>query len=132
MAVSETDGILGKLLAEAGLAQAAQQVADAVYRLKWGSATILCVTSGEGIVALSPLFDAPPTKNREAFFLRLLQLNAEIGGTAAFAVHQNGTIALQVGRTLAGLDANEFRLMLATVGKFADDYDEKLRDEFYR
>jgi hypothetical protein len=122
---------IAKLLAEAQLADAAERVGDGMYRLKWGSATIICVTSGEGIVAVAPIFEKPPDKRREEFFRRLLEINADIGGTAAFAVHKNGTVALQVGRTLQGLDPHEFKLMLATVGKFADDYDDKLKAEFY-
>jgi hypothetical protein len=124
--------LIGKLLEEAGLAEVAVRVGETIWRLQWGSATIMCVTSGEGIVALAPLFDAPPKKNLEAFFRRLLELNADIGGTAAFAVHRNGTVALQCGRGIAGLDAQELKMMLATVGKFADDYDDRLREEFYK
>lgn len=128
--------LIGKLLEEAGLAEVAQRVGETIWRLKWGSATIMCVTSGEGLVVLAPLFDAPPADqprgNQEAFFRRLLELNADIGGTAAFAVHRNGTVALQCGRGVAGLDAQELKMMLATVGKFADDYDDRLRDEFYK
>lgn len=130
--MSQAGDLVAKLLEEAGLAGVAQRVGDGMYRLKWGSATILCVTSGEGIVVLSPLFDALPKRNQEPFFRRLLELNADIGGTAAFAVHRNGSVALQCGRGTAGLDASELKLMIATVGKFADDYDDRLRDEFYR
>ena len=54
-----------------------------------------------------------------------------MGGTAGFAISPEGSIVLQVGRGIKGLDANEFALMLGTVGKFADDYDDTLRDEFY-
>jgi hypothetical protein len=128
--MSGTD-IVAKLLADAQLTDAAEPVGEGMYRLKWGSATILCVVSGEGIVAVAPIFERPPEKRREEFFRKLLELNADIGGTAAFALHKNGTVALQVGRTLQGLDPHEFKLMLATVGKFADDYDDKLKAEFY-
>jgi hypothetical protein len=122
---------VGRLLSEAGLLDVATRLGDSMYRLQWGSATIMCVSSGDGIVALAPIFDALPKKNLEAFYRRLLDLNAEIGGTAAFAIHKNGTVVLQCGRTIQGLDSNELKLMLATVGKFADDYDDRLRHEFY-
>jgi hypothetical protein len=124
--------LIGRLLEESGLAEAAQKVGEAMYRLRWGSATIMCVASGDGIVALAPVFDAPPSRDLEKFYRRLLEINAEIGGTAAFAIHRNGTVALQSGRAIAGLDANEFKLIVATVGKFADDWDDRLREEFYR
>jgi hypothetical protein len=129
--MAEAPDLISALLQDAGLADAAEKVGEGMFRLKWGSATIICVASGEGIVAVAPIFEKPPEKNQQAFFRRLLELNAEIGGTAAFSVHKNGTVALQCGRTLQGLDANELKIMLATVGKFADDYDDKLRDEFY-
>ena len=130
--MSESPDLISNLLKDAGLADAAEQIGDGMFRLKWGSATIICVASGQGIVAVAPLFEKPPEKNQLAFFRRLLELNADLGGTAAFSVHKNGTVALQCGRTLQGLDANELKIMLATVGKFADDYDDKLRDEFYK
>ncbi len=130
--MGDSSDLITRLLEEAGLDDAAERIGDGMFRLKWGSATIICVASGDGIVALAPLFEKPPAQNQLAFFRRLLELNAEIGGTAAFSVHKNGTVALQVGRTLQGLDSRELKLMLATVGKFADDYDDKLRDEFYK
>jgi hypothetical protein len=123
--------ILTGLLTTAGLMEEAEAMGEGMYRLHWGSAVIVCVASGEGVVALAPMFDKPPTKDREQFYRRLLELNALFGGTAAFAVHKSGAVSLQAGRGLAGLDAEEFRLMLATVGKFADDHDDNLRAEFY-
>jgi hypothetical protein len=129
--MGDPSDLISRLLADAGLADAVERVGDGMFRLKWGSATIICVASGDGVVAVAPIFEKPPEKNQLAFFRRLLELNAEIGGTAAFSVHKNGTVALQCGRTLQGLDAHELKIMLATVGKFADDYDDKLRDEFY-
>jgi hypothetical protein len=129
--MGDASDLISRLLQEAGLGDAVEKVGDGMYRLKWGSATIICVASGDGVVAVAPIFEKPPDKNQPAFFRRLLELNADIGGTAAWAVHKNGTVALQCGRTLQGLDAHELKIMLATVGKFADDYDDQLRDEFY-
>ena len=40
------------LLREAGLLDVAEAVGEGMFRLRWGSATILCVTSGEGIAAV--------------------------------------------------------------------------------
>jgi hypothetical protein len=131
-AMADSADLISRLLKDAGLDEAAERVGDGMFRLKWGSATIMCVSSGDGVVAVAPIFEKPPEKNQLAFFRRLLELNAEIGGTAAFSVHKNGTVALQAGRTTQGLDAHELKIMLATVGKFADDYDDLLRDEFYK
>ncbi len=127
-----SQSLLEGLLRDAGLADAAQKVGESMYRIKWGSATLVTGTVGEGIVVIAPLFDSPPENNTEAFYKRLLEINAEMGGTAALAVQRDGSVVLQVGRGVTGLDAGEFGLMLGTVGKFADEYDDKLRDEFYR
>jgi hypothetical protein len=46
-------------------------------------------------------------------------------------MQKDGSVVLQVGRGVKGLDAHEFGLMLGTVGRFADEYDDRLREEFY-
>jgi hypothetical protein len=123
--------ILTGLITAAGLLDTAEHLGEGMYRLRWGSAVIVCVASGEGVVALAPMFERPPIRDKEKFYKRLLELNARFGGTAAFAVHESGAISIQAGRGLAGLDKEEFSLLLATVGKFADDHDDALRAEFY-
>lgn len=122
---------LGQLLADTGLGDAAEAVGDGLYRIKWGSATLVAGVFGDGVAVIAPLFDAPPARDREEFFRRLLEINGELGGTAAFAVQPDGAVVLQVGRGIAGLDAQELGLMIGTVGKFADDWDDRLREEFY-
>ena len=123
--------MLAALIEEAGLADAAEKVGDSMYRLKWGSATLVTGTVGDGIVVIASMFDSPPDANQEGFFKRLLEINSEMGGTATLALQRDGSVVLQVGRSLKGLDAHEFGLMLGTVGRFADEYDDRLRDEFY-
>jgi hypothetical protein len=122
--------LLQGLLAQSGMGDIAEKLGDQMYRIQWGSAALVTCTLGESIVVLAPMFDAPP-RERERFFQRILEINAEMGGTAAFALQPDGAIVLQVGRGLAGLDAHEFGLMLGTVGRFADEYDDRLRAEFY-
>ena len=78
-----------------------------------------------------PLFEALPKANAAGFCKKLLRINSELGGTASFALQENGSVVLQVGRMVRGLDADEFGIMLGTVGKFADDYDDLLHKEFY-
>ena len=123
--------ILAALIDEAGLGAAAEKVGESMYRLKWGSATLITGTVGEGIVVIAPMFDSPPKTNREAFYKRLLEINSEMGGTATLALGPDGAIVLQVGRGIKGLDSHEFGLMLGTVGRFADEYDNRLEQEFY-
>ena len=123
--------VLEDLLEQCDLADKAEKVADSMFMFRWGSATVIAGASGEAIVVLAPLFEALPEKDPDAFCRRLLELNGRMGGTAGFAISPEGSVVLQVGRGIKGLDANEFALMLGTVGKFADDYDDALRDEFY-
>lgn len=123
--------VLAQLIDEAGLGDAAERVGASMYRLKWGSATLITGTVGEGIVVIAPMFESPPKNNLEAFYKRLLEINSEMGGTATLALQADGSIVLQVGRGIKGLDSHEFSLMLGTVGRFADEYDDRLDKEFY-
>ncbi len=131
MAETPTD-VVARLLNQVGLANVAEKVGDGMYKIKWGSATLITGAAGNGIVAIAPMFSQPPPARREEFYRALLEINAAIGGTAAFAVHKDGTVALQLGRGVEGLDANEFALMLGAVGKFADQYDDILKAEYYK
>ena len=115
-----------------GLLSAAEEVGEGMYRLAWGSATVVCVARGTAVVAIAPMFEALPKKNVGEFCAHILKLNAEMGGTAAFAIQSDGSVVLQSGRGLQGLDPDELKLLLNTVGKFADDYDDTLDKEFYQ
>ena len=123
--------VLEQLLAEAGLADAADKVGDSMYRIRWGSTTLVTGSVGDGIVVIAPMFDAPPASRQEPFYRRLLEINCEMGGTAALSLQQDGSVVLQVGRGVRGLDAHELGLMVGTIGRFAGEYGEKLRREFY-
>lgn len=123
--------LLEELLGQNDLLDKAQKVAESMYRLRWGSATVITTIVGESIVVIAPIFDRLPGKNLEQFCRRLLEINSDLGGTAAFAVQKSGAVVLQIGRGIRGLDAEEFGIMLGTVGKFADDYDDQLKAEFY-
>jgi len=123
--------VLESMLEQCELTDKADKVGEAMYRFRWGSATVVAGAAGEAIVVIAPLFPALPENKSADFCQRLLQLNSRMGGTAGFALAPDGAVVLQAGRGVKGLDADEFRLMLGTVGKFADDYDDPLRDEFY-
>ncbi len=115
-----------------GLLDAAEEVGDGMYRMTWGSAIVVCVVRGTAVVAIAPMFEALPTKNVGKFCERILHLNSEMGGTAAFAIQGDGTVVLQSGRGVTGLDPDELKLLLNTVGKFADDYHDILDKDFYQ
>ena len=83
------------------------------------------------MVAIAPLFKAPPEGQRELFYRRLLEHNAFMGGMAAFAIQPDGWVVLHAGRSRKGLDAHELATLVSGVGRFADDFDDKLIAEFY-
>jgi hypothetical protein len=120
-----------KLLAEAGLADKAERLDDRLVRLQWGSAFVISGISGSAVVAIAPLFKNLPAGKELAFFKKLLEHNAHMGGIASFALQPDGWVVLHAGRALKGLDAHELGTMIAAVGKFADQFDDQLIAEFF-
>jgi hypothetical protein len=126
-----TSPILETLLADSGLAEKAHEVDTNLVRLQWGSAFVLVGVSGSAIVAIAPLFREPPRGKEPAFYRKVLEHNAYMGGMAAFAIQRDGWVILHAGRALKGMDAQEFATMVAGVGRFADQFDDQLIAEFY-
>jgi hypothetical protein len=122
---------LEKLLADSGLADKAQSIGDNLVRLQWGSAFVIVGVSGSAIVAIAPLFREVPHTNVSAFYRKLLEHNAYMGGMASFAIQPDGWVILHAGRALKGIDGNEFANLVAGVGRFADQFDDQLIHEFY-
>jgi hypothetical protein len=122
---------LEKLLADANLAEKAVRVDDNLVRLQWGSAFVMVGTSGSAVVAIAPLFRHVPEGKELAFFRKLLEHNAYMGGMASFAIQPDGWVVLHAGRALRGMDAHEFATLVAGVGRFADQFDDQLIAEFY-
>lgn len=122
---------LEDLLTEAGLRAKAEPMDNGLYRMQWGSAIVLVGVAGQAIVAIAPLFRNPPAANTETFYRRLLEHNAFMGGMAAFAVQPDGWVVLHAGRSRKGMDAHELAVMVSGVGRFADDFDDKLISEFF-
>ena len=122
---------LSELLAESGLADKAVRVDDNLVRFQWGSAFVIAGISGSAVVAIAPLFRAMPTGKETAFYRKLLEHNAHMGGMASFAIQPDGWVVLHSGRALKGLDGHELATMVAAVGKFADQFDDQLISEFY-
>lgn len=129
--MSDAIPTLDQLLADAGLADKVAPVGDGVVRLQYNSAYVIVGVSGSALVVIAPLFRALPIGKEAAFFKRLLELNATMGGIAAFAVQADGWTVLQAGRPIKGIDAEEFATLVVAVGKFADDLDDKLIREFF-
>jgi hypothetical protein len=122
---------LDELLDGSGLADKAVRIDEHLVRLQWGSAFVIAGISGSAVVAIAPLFRAVPPGRELAFFQKLLEHNAYMGGMAAFALQPDGWIVLHAGRALKGIDATEFATLVAGVGRFADQFDDQLVAEFY-
>jgi hypothetical protein len=126
-----TPPTLEQLLQESGLSDKAQVIEPNLVRLQWGSAFVIVGVSGSAIVAIAPLFREVPSARIEAFYRKLLEHNAYMGGMASFAIQQDGWVILHSGRALKGIDPHEFANMVAGVGRFADQFDDQLIAEFY-
>jgi len=122
---------LDSLLQESGLADKAQVLEQNLVRLQWGSAFVIVGLSGSAVVAIAPLFREIPRDKVSAFYKKLLEHNAYMGGMASFAIQPDGWVILHAGRALKGIDAHEFANMVAGVGRFADQFDDQLIHEFY-
>jgi hypothetical protein len=122
---------LDELLATSGLADKASRIDDHLVRLQWGSAFVIAGISGSAVVAIAPLFRAVPEGRELAFYKKLLEHNAYMGGMASFALQPDGWVVLHAGRALKGIDGQEFATMVAGVGRFADQFDDQLIAEFY-
>jgi hypothetical protein len=123
--------VLDDLLAGSGLAEKSVRIDDNLARLQWGSAFVISGISGSAVVAIAPLFRGVPRGKELAFYRKLLEHNAYMGGVASFAIQTDGWVVLHAGRALKGLDPHEFSTLVASVGRFADQFDDQLIAEFY-
>ena len=123
--------ILDELLSGSGLAEKSVRIDDHLVRLQWGSAFVIAGISGSAIVAIAPLFRAVPAGKEQAFYRKLLEHNAHMGGIASFAIQGDGWVVLHAGRAIKGIDPQEFETLVSGVGRFADQFDDQLIAEFY-
>jgi hypothetical protein len=123
--------ILDDLMASSGLADKAVHIDENLVRLQWGSAFVIVGISGAAVVAIAPLFRAVPRGKELAFYRKLLEHNAYMGGIASFAIQSDGWVVLHAGRPLKGMDGQEFSTLVAGVGRYADQFDDQLIAEFY-
>jgi hypothetical protein len=123
--------LLDDLLAGSGLADKTARIDDNLVRLQWGSAFVIAGLSGSVAVAIAPLFRAVPRGKELAFYRKLLEHNAHMGGMASFAIQGDGWVVLHAARAIKGIDAEGFEQLIAGVGRFADQFDDPLIAEFY-
>ncbi len=122
---------LEEFLTESGWMERAVKVEDAVYHLRWGSAELVIGITDHALAVFAPMFKQLPPGKEALFCFRLLQLNDTMGGVAGFAIQPDGWIVLHSGRSVRGMDVDEFKALVRSVGDFADTYDDQLFDEFY-
>ena len=70
-----------------------------------------------------------PTKNTEAFYREILEINHNLYGVGMTKFQS--WIYIKTIRELEGLDQDEMMAMLNRVGTYADDYDDILRDKYW-
>jgi hypothetical protein len=72
-----------------------------------------------------------PETRQIDFYRKVLELNFLSTSDGAFAIDaQTNYLHLRAMRGLTGIDYSEFVDMLDTVASVADDWDDKLREEF--
>jgi Putative bacterial sensory transduction regulator len=71
-----------------------------------------------------------PEDDRGPLFQRLLDLNHELQGRAAFSVHDDGLVYLTSGRPIEDLDPGEVIDLLLWTSEQADYFDDVLLTEF--
>ena len=105
---------------------------DGYTKVKRGSAIIgINVLEKEGVLLfLSAIMKVPEARQLD-FYRKLLELNFLRTSDGAFAIDaQNDYVYLRAFRGLVGLDYVEFVDMLDTVAQVADEWDDKLKEEF--
>ncbi len=71
-----------------------------------------------------------PAADRGPLFERLLSLNHQFNGRAAFSVSDDGIVYLTAGRPVEDLDPGEIIDLILWTSEQADDYDDILLTEF--
>lgn len=101
-------------------------------QIKRGSAYIgVNVLEENGVLMLlAPVIEVPPL-GREVFYRRLLELSFLATSDAAFAIDgKKDVVYVRALRRLSGLDYEELEDLLQTVGHVADEWDDRLKEEF--
>ena len=113
------------LLTELGLHERASRVAENVWTLQKGSATVQIVAAPEFVVATAKVLEQAPRNGREAFFQQLLSANVQLLG-AFFTLETNESIRVNQVLPVGWLQAKELAFIIGNVAKRADEWDAKL------
>lgn len=97
-----------------------------------GSATIgINVLEEQGILLFLARIMKVPKKRQIDLFRKLLELNYLATSDGAFAIDsETEMICIRALRSIEGLDYEEFEGMLHTIATLADEWDDKLTEEF--
>lgn len=77
--------------------------------------------------AMCPVLPVP-TKNLEAFYRELLEINDKLFGVA-FTIYKEWAWIKTI-REVAGMDENEAFAMITRVGNYGDQYDDVLKQKY--
>ncbi len=128
------ESVLTKLGLDPASLERSESPALVVYALRRGSANVL-VSVGhrdqQAYVRIAAPVVVPPAdaERRSKLFERLLELNANGLGNAAFGLFEGRIVALSE-RPLHGLDDVELEQMLTNLSAVADTFDDRLAAEF--
>jgi len=105
---------------------------DGYTSVNRGSATIgINVIKEQGVLLFLSRIMKIPKERQTEFFRYLLELNFLATSDGAFAVEkETDTVCLRALRSVDGLDYTEFEDILHTVATVADEWDDKLIEEF--
>jgi hypothetical protein len=105
-----------------------------VYALRRGSADVVVSVGHRGDVAYARVAApvvVPPADPaaRGRLYERLLELNAQGLGNAAFGLFEGRVVAISE-RPIQGLDESELEQMITHLAAVADSFDDRLAQEF--
>jgi hypothetical protein len=126
MADRNSTTIIEGLFTELGIQDKVTRVAENVWSLQKGSATIQIVAAPEFVVATSRVAEKLPAENREGFFRMLLAANVQLLG-AFFTLESNETIRINQVLPVDWLQAKELAFIIGNVATKADEWDDRLK-----
>jgi hypothetical protein len=114
------------LLKELGVENRVHRVAENVWSLQKGSATVQVVAAPEFVVATSKVAKSAPSQGGEAFFRMLLEANIDLMG-AFFTLEKDGSVRINQVLPIGWLQDKELAFIIGNVASRADEWDDKLR-----
>ena len=113
------------LLSELGIQDRVTRVAENVWTLQKGSATVQIVAAPDFVVATAKVADLAPPADRETFYKTLLEANVGMLG-AFFTLEGNGSIRINQVLPVDWLQNEELAFIVGNVAARADEWDDKL------